>query len=313
MDGLREFVAGGLGGSVGIFVCQPLDMVKVRLQSGRRATLSGIARTEGFRSLWKGLSVPLYTSALLNAVVFHSYGRALGYLLPEGANPASASLSAVFAAGCVSGAASSLITSPVDMLKIRAQVVVGGARGPVRSPGAMEIARRAIRSGGLPGLFNGLGATLLRDVPSYGCVLLPVRGPEKGDGPRGGHWRARGAPGRRRGRGCARLGLHLPHRCGEDSCTSARLLGRAEKGTSWVLQSNLAGGRSERVHQGAGKLLGQGLRPQFGHLCRVRGDHEDHLRAQRRGGESINFSFLFRPPRQRGRGRRHPRSSPPLP
>lgn len=186
MDGLREFVAGGLGGSVGIFVCQPLDMVKVRLQSGRRATLSGIARTEGVRSLWKGLSVPLYTSALLNAVVFHSYGRALGYLLPEGADPASASLSAVFAAGCVSGAASSLITSPVDMLKIRAQVVVGGARGPVRSPCAMEIARRAIRSGGLPGLFNGLGATLLRDVPSYGAYFYLYEALRRAMVPEGG-------------------------------------------------------------------------------------------------------------------------------
>lgn len=73
---VREFLAGGVSGVCGVFFSQPLDLLKVRSQNGaERQAIGQITRKEGMRSLWKGASYPVYTAALQNALVFHSYSQ----------------------------------------------------------------------------------------------------------------------------------------------------------------------------------------------------------------------------------------------
>ena len=66
----------------------PLDVARVRLQQANApavstgALLGQIARREGVRALFKGLSYPLLTGVFQNALVFQSYGLACRALAP---------------------------------------------------------------------------------------------------------------------------------------------------------------------------------------------------------------------------------------
>uniref|UniRef100_A0A4W5LAB0 Solute carrier family 25 member 22b n=1 Tax=Hucho hucho TaxID=62062 RepID=A0A4W5LAB0_9TELE len=82
-----------------------------------------------------------------------------------------------------------IITTPMEMLKIQlqdagrieaqrklmSQAAVGAPGGPVglRSHTAMQLTRELLRSQGIAGLYKGLGATLLRDVP-FSIIYFPL-------------------------------------------------------------------------------------------------------------------------------------------
>eukprot|EP00435_Cladocopium_sp_Y103_P057828 s723_g20.t1 len=107
-EALRDFFGGTLGGMTGILAGHPLDTAKTRLQAmshfDRGTTyqvLSHTARDEGYRALYKGLSFPLGSTALLNAVVFGVEGmseRALKSLWSE-----ERPMLTGFVAGCIAG------------------------------------------------------------------------------------------------------------------------------------------------------------------------------------------------------------------
>jgi hypothetical protein len=81
MQELKDLTAGTIGGCAGIIVGQPLDTIKVRLQSkpgvysGVVNCLSTMVRTEGPRSLFKGLLPPLMGNAPMNAIAFGANGE----------------------------------------------------------------------------------------------------------------------------------------------------------------------------------------------------------------------------------------------
>jgi hypothetical protein len=93
------------------------------------ATLAG----EGVAALFKGMSSPLATAALQNAVCFHTYAAASRALSPAAPVTSDAGAAAagrqpllsytrVFVAGCAAGAATTLLVTPVDLLKTQLQV-----------------------------------------------------------------------------------------------------------------------------------------------------------------------------------------------
>ena len=69
MTAFHDLVAGGIAGSASIVVGHPFDTVKVRMQ---------VAKPKGAVSLstrdFLGLAAPLYTAALVDAVIFAAYG-----------------------------------------------------------------------------------------------------------------------------------------------------------------------------------------------------------------------------------------------
>lgn len=92
----------------GVVAGQPLDTLRIRLQQRGCAsrTVVGVwrgmaAAAEGSRALFRGMSYPLYTAALQNAVTFQAQRAGERALAASGAPP---SLGATCAAGMFAGA-----------------------------------------------------------------------------------------------------------------------------------------------------------------------------------------------------------------
>mmetsp|Transcript_6773 Transcript_6773/g.11849 ORF Transcript_6773/g.11849 Transcript_6773/m.11849 type:complete len:393 (-) Transcript_6773:311-1489(-) len=79
VNALHDLFAGGVAGSASVIVGHPFDTIKVRLQtstpsSGNSTTKTASNNHGSFRSLFKGMAAPLSTAAVVNAIIFASYG-----------------------------------------------------------------------------------------------------------------------------------------------------------------------------------------------------------------------------------------------
>ena len=162
---LRTVISGTCGGIASILAVHPLDTVRTRLQAAPAGAYRGAwhcarvtVRREGPLALYKGLAWPLAAQGLYKAVMFGVYGAASRAL--RGGDPARPlAAHEVFAAGGVAGGANALVLAPVELVRNRFQVAAG--RTTLRA-----VLREAAAAGGV---YRGLGATLLRDVPGVGA------------------------------------------------------------------------------------------------------------------------------------------------
>ncbi|XP_055809666.1 nicotinamide adenine dinucleotide transporter 2, mitochondrial [Solanum dulcamara] len=177
VDGDRRTVRGiicdaGAGASAGAiaatFMC-PLDVIKTRLQvhglpqvsqSGRQGSvivtsLQNIIRTEGFRGLYRGLS-PTLTALLPNwAVYFTVYGHLKDSLHTHVDSNGQLTIGANMIAAAGAGAATSITTNPLWVVKTRLQTQ-GMREGVVPYKGILSALIRIAHEEGIRGLYSGL-------------------------------------------------------------------------------------------------------------------------------------------------------------
>lgn len=163
----------------GVLAGAPLDTVRIRQQQPGMAgqTIATVLRNtfagEGFKALFRGMSYPLTTAALQNAVVFHTYSWACRQLQPpSGINRIAepVTLNQVFWAGCFSGAVQTVVVTPVDLLKIRLQLQTKNP-GHAGYLGPLAMLRQVLHAESVRGLFRGTSITAIRDVPSHGVYF----------------------------------------------------------------------------------------------------------------------------------------------
>ncbi|GAA6008502.1 uncharacterized protein JCM10292_006945 [Rhodotorula paludigena] len=177
-----DFAAGTVAGIASLFTGHPFDTVKVRLQTQPRPAravqanaatekpaelyyrnaghaFARVVREEGMAGLYKGV----LGVALMNASVFTSYKLAMNAMLSS--PDTEPTLTQITAAGAASGVFTSVITTPIERLKILQQASSVGARSAQPSVVAL------VRSHSLRSLYRGWSATLLRDF-GYGPYFL---------------------------------------------------------------------------------------------------------------------------------------------
>lgn len=118
--------------------------------------LQTIVAKESVRGLYRGMASPMSGVAFVNAIVFGVYGN----IQRHSDNPDS--LKTHFFAGTAAGLAQSIVCSPMELVKTRLQLAEQfkeSYRGP------LDCAKQIWKTGGLRGMFKGLGSTALRDVP----------------------------------------------------------------------------------------------------------------------------------------------------
>ncbi|KAJ7643299.1 carnitine/acyl carnitine carrier [Mycena polygramma] len=165
-----DFLAGTLAGTAGLVAGFPFDTVKVRLQTPELAghyrgstahAIATIVQEERVLGLYKGITSPLLTVALMNGLLFASYNFFLRLQSPLTSD---ASLAQIALAGVGSGIVSAAITTPTELVKIRQQQFTGAST-------ARSVAAGIVKAGGIVGLYRGSAATVLRDAPGYAAYF----------------------------------------------------------------------------------------------------------------------------------------------
>ncbi|KAK3718646.1 Carrier protein, mitochondrial [Vermiconidia calcicola] len=129
------------------------------------STLDGmrkIARNEGARTLWRGLSPTLAMAVPANVIYFAGYD----WLRSSPRSPMSGWVSdayAPLAAGSAARVLAAVAVSPIEMLRTRMQATSSRDKGVLRA--TMVGLREMVGTDGYRSLWRGLTLTLWRDVP----------------------------------------------------------------------------------------------------------------------------------------------------
>jgi len=167
MLGVKDMFAGMVGGIGQCISGHPLDTIKVRLQTSNRYKgtvdcFNTTVKEEGVLGLYKGIQSPLVGMAALNSVLFFSYGQAKKWMKTSEDDPLT--ISQIFTAGAIVGFTVAFVEGPVDLFKSQLQTQYG--TGTPKYNGFIDCASKIWRNHGVRGVYQGLSATLLRDVPA---------------------------------------------------------------------------------------------------------------------------------------------------
>jgi len=175
LDLLKQVLAGGVGGMCLVFVGQPFDTIKVRIQTmevvkGKEPPYKGVIdcavktmRKEGAFSLYKGMAAPLYGVTPMYMLCFFGYGIGKQIFTTEEMfkRLSPTDLFYIGLAGATSGLFTTPILAPGERLKCVLQVQ--GQRGENKFKGPMDLLKHLYRTGGIRSVGRGFWATMARD------------------------------------------------------------------------------------------------------------------------------------------------------
>ena len=175
MEALKDITFGSIAGVIGKTIEYPFDTVKVRLQSqpdtlplryqGPLDCFRQSLRVEGIIGLYRGISAPLVGAAIETSSLFFSYRIAQNVLQATILPPTSLDqlpLSALIASGGASGAFTSLLLTPIELVKCQMQVPLSPSS--VQGPGPLSIIASVFRHHGILGFWHGQLGTLIRET-----------------------------------------------------------------------------------------------------------------------------------------------------
>jgi len=178
---IKNFIAGGVGGVFTIVTGQPLDTIKVRIQTMPKPAAGALplyagtwdcarktVTKEGFLGLYKGMGAPLVGIAPVFAISF--FGNSVGKRLQQSDPNQILTLPQLYLAGAFSGIFTTTIMTPGERIKCLLQIQQGGT-APPKYKGPMDCFKQLYREGGIRSIYKGTGATLLRDVPASGMYF----------------------------------------------------------------------------------------------------------------------------------------------
>eukprot|EP00939_MAST-03C_sp_MAST-3C-sp1_P004323 g4323.t1 len=175
-DVFTDLVIGSISGAAGQFCGHPLDTIKVRLMKDSRGIyrnsvdcLVKTVRSEGFNGIWKGLVPPMISVGCYQAVAFASFSTALPMFTSKPEE--NASIWSLFGAGCLSGLATVIVTTPTDLVKIRLQLDTGTSASKRKYKGTLDCLRSIYSVEGFRGLYRGALVTSWRDTVSTGLYF----------------------------------------------------------------------------------------------------------------------------------------------
>ncbi|KAK6582720.1 hypothetical protein PZA11_005128 [Diplocarpon coronariae] len=177
---LKDLAAGAAGGMAQVLLGQPFDIVKVRLQTTTQypdalAAARTIYAREGALAFYKGTLTPLVGIGACVSVQFGAFHEARRRLeaYNTSKNPSAPGLSypQYYAAGAFAGLANSVISGPIEHVRIRLQTQPHGAARLYSGP--LDCVRKlSAHQGVWRGLYRGEAVTILREAQAYGVWFL---------------------------------------------------------------------------------------------------------------------------------------------
>uniref|UniRef100_A0A8C2GQC0 Mitochondrial glutamate carrier 1 n=1 Tax=Cyprinus carpio TaxID=7962 RepID=A0A8C2GQC0_CYPCA len=171
-----KLINGGVAGLIGVTCVFPIDLAKTRLQNQQNGSrlytsmsdcLIKTIRSEGYFGMYRGAAVNLTLVTPEKAIKLAANDFFRFHLSKDGQK---LTLLREMLAGC--GAGTCQVHTHAHM-KLMPQAVTPGGPVEVKSPTAMQLTRQLLKEKGIAGLYKGLGATLLRDVP-FSIIYFPL-------------------------------------------------------------------------------------------------------------------------------------------
>ena len=194
-EAMKDIVFGSTAGILGKYIEYPFDTVKVRLQSQSStpgatplngpldAFRQAFSSPEGpLRSLYRGISAPLFGAAVETSSLFFSYRIAQDAYIhfspqlrkekeTEPNSKIELPFTALLGCGAASGAFTSIALTPIELVKCKMQVLQPNPIDPttsisssVRNPSILSIIRHTFKHQGLLGFWHGQLGTLIRET-----------------------------------------------------------------------------------------------------------------------------------------------------
>ncbi|QSZ34492.1 hypothetical protein DSL72_006086 [Monilinia vaccinii-corymbosi] len=182
MNSVEDCLYGSIAGVVGKYIEYPFDTVKVRLQSqpyhlplqytGPLDCFKQSIRSGGLLGLYRGISAPLVGAALENSSLFFWEQVGREALLKAGVykRDQPLPLEALWMTGALSGALTSLLLTPIELVKCKIQAPAAAANSsvPVAAKTVSAVIREVWHHQGIRGFWNGQLGTLIRETG--GCA-----------------------------------------------------------------------------------------------------------------------------------------------
>lgn len=164
----KDLAAGYIAGVANIISGQPFDICKVRIQSKGSgtflSTFKDVVNNEGVLALWKGSVFPLLTFGVCNAILF-AVNEKCKFWFKETLNTQKLSPVHFFISGAAAGVANTIISCPMEHMRIRMQIQ--DAKYKVYN-NSFDAAKKIAKQYGAKGVFKGMAVTLLRESTLYG-------------------------------------------------------------------------------------------------------------------------------------------------
>jgi len=176
-----DVVSGSLGGVASVYVGQPLDTIKVKLQTFphlyKNATECGLRtfQTDGLRGLYAGTVPSLVANVAENAVLFMAYGAAqnlVGELVGKNRKDLNTVQNAL--SGSLASVCSATVLTPLEMVKCRMQALHETAALKGQSSnrvGPLALIKGIVVNEGPAAPFKGLSAAIVREMVGYFCFF----------------------------------------------------------------------------------------------------------------------------------------------
>lgn len=161
-----DILYGSVAGSAGKVVEYPFDTIKVRLQSqpfdrlqykGPLDCCRQSIQSEGIRGLYRGVSTPILGAAAETASLFWTFNLVQSYVKTQ----VTGHVPAAVVSGAISGSLTSLILTPIELVKCRIQVQTL-ASSKIRY-GIVDTILSVYRTDGIFGFWRGQTGTFFRE------------------------------------------------------------------------------------------------------------------------------------------------------
>ncbi|KAK6216455.1 hypothetical protein LQW54_003460 [Pestalotiopsis sp. IQ-011] len=172
----KDLFSGAVGGIAQVLIGQPFDIVKVRLQtstqySGALEAATSIWKKEGPLAFYKGTLTPLLGIGACVSVQFGGFGFAKRYFEERNGRGRDLSYAQYYYAGAFAGVANSVISGPIEHVRIRLQTQPHGAAALYSGP--LDCVRKlSAHQGVLRGLYRGEAVTVIREAQAYGLWFM---------------------------------------------------------------------------------------------------------------------------------------------
>ncbi|TCD71471.1 hypothetical protein EIP91_008851 [Steccherinum ochraceum] len=179
---LVPLTAGILARTMITSVASPLELIRTNLQSTPLSpdtphtlrsvltSVSGMARAQGVRYLWRGLGPTLWRDVPFSGLYWAGYEACKSAFKRRGQEGASVA----FVSGAVSGTTAALLTSPFDVLKTRRQALVMSHAG--KSTATWPLVAEILRTEGISALYAGILPRIVKIAPACGIMIACFEG-----------------------------------------------------------------------------------------------------------------------------------------